>query len=299
MKKSGGGGIGMVTKKIAFIGTGVMGASVVRHLLAAGHEVTIYTRTKEKAHSLLAEGAIWANTPALASIDQHIIFTMVGYPNDVEEVYFGPEGILKAAKMETIVVDMTTSEPTLAKRIYDEAKGKGIYSLDAPVSGGDVGAKNGTLSLMVGGEQQIFEQMLPIFELFGQNIVYQGAAGAGQHTKMSNQIVIASTMIGVCEAIAYGLKAGLTMDEVMKSITAGSAASWTLSNLAPRMLQGNLAPGFYIKHFIKDMKIALEEAERMKLQLPGLAMAKELYERLVEEGYSENGTQALIKYYVK
>lgn len=289
----------MNRKTIAFIGTGVMGASIVRHLVEAGHQVTVYTRTKEKAQSLLDLGAIWADTAASASMNQAIIFTMVGYPADVEEVYFGKHGILTTVKAGAVVVDMTTSEPTIAKKIYTAAKEIGVHSLDAPVSGGDVGAKNGTLSLMVGGDKEIFEQMLPIFELFGQNIVYQGSAGAGQHTKMSNQIVIASTMIGVCEALAYGLEAGLTMDEVMKSITAGSAASWTLSNLAPRMLADNLAPGFYIKHFIKDMKIALDEAARMNLQLPGLAMAKEMYERLSQQGYSENGTQALIKYYVK
>lgn len=286
-------------KKIAFIGTGVMGASVVQHLLQAGHEVTVYTRTKEKALPLIKEGACWAETPALASVQKDIVFTMVGYPSDVEQVYFGDEGILAAANTGTIIVDMTTSEPTLAKKIYGAAKEKGIATLDAPVSGGDVGAKNGTLSLMVGGDKDIFEQMLPIFEVFGQNIVYQGAAGAGQHTKMTNQIVISTMMIGVCEALAYGMQAGLDMEDVLKSISAGAAGSWTLSNLAPRMLQNNLAPGFYVKHFIKDMKIALDEAERMGLQLPGLQMAKEMYEQLAARGYSDNGTQALIKYYVQ
>lgn len=288
-----------MTKKITFIGTGVMGASVVLHLLQAGHEVTVYTRTKEKAFVLLEAGAIWAETPAIASANKDIIFTMVGYPSDVEQVYFGAGGILETANPGTIIVDMTTSEPTLAKRIYEAAKNKGIVSLDAPVSGGDVGAKNGTLSLMVGGDKEAFEQMLAIFEVFGQNIVYQGAAGTGQHTKMTNQIVISTMMIGVCEALAYGIKAGLNMEDVLKSISAGAAGSWTLSNLAPRMLQNNLAPGFYVKHFIKDMKIALDEAERMSLQLPGLTMAKQMYEQLAEQGYSDNGTQALIKYYVK
>lgn len=286
-------------KKIAFIGTGVMGASVVQHLLQAGHEVTVYTRTKEKARPLIEAGARWAETPALASQQKDIVFTMVGYPSDVEQVYFGHEGILAAANTGTIIVDMTTSEPTLAKKIYEAATEKGIATLDAPVSGGDVGAKNGTLSLMVGGDKDIFEQMLPIFEVFGQNIVYQGAAGAGQHTKMTNQIVISTMMIGVCEALAYGMQAGLDMEDVLKSISAGAAGSWTLSNLAPRMLQNNLAPGFYVKHFIKDMKIALDEAERMGLQLPGLQMAKEMYEQLAARGYSDNGTQALIKYYVQ
>lgn len=287
----------MEYKKIGFIGTGVMGASIVKHLLNAGFEVTVYTRTKSKAAELLALGAKWANTPAEASKDQQIIFTMVGYPKDVEEVYSGEEGIFSVANKDTIVVDMTTSEPTLAQKIYEQAKTLQIHSLDAPVSGGDVGAKNGTLSLMIGGDFAVFEKVKPIFEVFGQNIVYQGEAGSGQHTKMCNQIVIASGMIGVCEAMAYGLKAGLKMEDVLRSITAGAAGSWSLSNLAPRMLKGDLEPGFYIKHIIKDMKIALDEAERMNLQLPGLALAKTMYDKLLEEGYGDNGTQALIKYY--
>ncbi|MGE7982813.1 NAD(P)-dependent oxidoreductase [Solibacillus sp. NPDC093137] len=287
----------MESKKIGFIGTGVMGASIVMHLLNAGHEVTIFTRTKSKAADLLAAGAKWAETPAEASKEQEIIFTMVGYPKDVEEVYIGENGIFSAAKQGAIVIDMTTSEPTLAKKLYHEASERGMHSLDAPVSGGDVGAKNGTLSLMVGGDKDVFEKLQPIFELFGQNIVYQGVAGSGQHTKMCNQIAIASGMIGVCESMAYGLKAGLTMEEVLRSITAGAAGSWSLSNLAPRMLKGNLEPGFYIKHIIKDMKIALDEAERMNLQLPGLTLAKSMYDHLLAEGYGDNGTQALIKYY--
>ncbi|WP_079524863.1 NAD(P)-dependent oxidoreductase [Solibacillus isronensis] len=287
----------MESKKIGFIGTGVMGASIVMHLLNAGHDVTIYTRTKSKAADLISAGAKWAETPAQASIEQDIIFTMVGYPKDVEEVYIGENGIFSAAKQGAIVIDMTTSEPTLAKKLYHEASERGLHSLDAPVSGGDIGAKNGTLSLMVGGDRDVFEKMQPIFELFGQNIIYQGVAGSGQHTKMCNQIAIASGMIGVCESMAYGLKAGLTMDEVLCSITAGAAGSWSLSNLAPRMLKGNLEPGFYIKHIIKDMKIALDEAERMNLQLPGLSLAKSMYDQLLEEGYGDNGTQALIKYY--
>lgn len=287
----------MESKKIGFIGTGVMGASIVMHLLNAGNEVTIYTRTKSKAAELIAAGAKWAETPAEASKEQEIIFTMVGYPKDVEEVYIGENGIFSAAKKGAIVIDMTTSEPTLAKKLYHEARERGLHSLDAPVSGGDIGAKNGTLSLMVGGDKDVFEKLQPIFELFGQNIVYQGVAGSGQHTKMCNQIAIASGMIGVCESMAYGLKAGLTMDEVLRSITAGAAGSWSLSNLAPRMLKGNLEPGFYIKHIIKDMKIALDEAERMNLQLPGLTLAKSMYDQLLAEGYGDNGTQALIKYY--
>ena len=287
----------MESKKIGFIGTGVMGASIVKHLLTAGHEVTIYTRTKSKAATLVEAGAKWADTPAAATTGQHVVFTMVGYPQDVEEVYGGSNGIFSVAQPGTIVVDMTTSEPTLAKKLFDQASEKGIHSLDAPVSGGDIGAQNGTLSLMIGGDKAIFEQMKPIFEVFGQNIVYQGAAGSGQHTKMCNQIAIASGMIGVCEAMAYGLNAGLTMEDVLRSITAGAAGSWSLTNLAPRMLKEDLDPGFYIKHIIKDMKIALDEAQRMNLQLPGLSLAKSMYDQLLDEGYGDNGTQALIKYY--
>jgi 3-hydroxyisobutyrate dehydrogenase len=285
--------------KIAFIGTGVMGASIVKHLLKAGNEVTIYTRTKEKAIELLNLGAQWASSPAEASQNKDVIFTMVGYPSDVLDVYTGKQGIFAGANEGTIVVDMTTSEPTLAKKIYALSKEKNIHSIDAPVSGGDIGAQNGTLSIMVGGDQPIFEKLKPIFSLFGQNIVYQGSAGAGQHTKMCNQIVIASSMIGVCESIAYGRKAGLSIDEVLKSISSGAASSWSLSNLAPRMLQEDYAPGFYVKHFIKDMKIALQEAESMNLQLPGLKLAKELYSELVEMGYEDEGTQSLIKLYAK
>ena len=285
--------------KIAFIGTGVMGASIVKHLLKAGKEVTIYTRTKEKALELLDLGAKWASSPAEASQDQDVIFTMVGYPADVLEVYTSEQGVFVGANEGAIVVDMTTSEPTLAKKLYTLAKEKNIHSIDAPVSGGDIGARNGTLSIMVGGDEPVFEQLKPLFALFGQNIVYQGSAGAGQHTKMCNQIVIASGMIGVCESIAYGRKAGLSIDEVLKSISSGAASSWSLSNLAPRMVQEDYAPGFYVKHFIKDMKIALQEAKAMNLQLPGLQLAKDLYFELAEMGYENNGTQSLIKLYTK
>lgn len=283
--------------RIGFIGTGVMGASIVKHLLAAGKEVTIYTRTKSKAEELFALGAKWADSPKEVSKMSEVIFTMVGYPSDVREVYEGENGILNHAKEGTIVVDMTTSEPTLAKHLYELAKEKKLHSLDAPVSGGDIGARNGTLSIMVGGDKEIFDAMQSTFEIFGTNIVYQGQAGAGQHTKMCNQIVIASGMIGVCESIVYGMKAGLNIEDVLRSISSGAAGSWSLSNLAPRMVKGDLEPGFYIKHFIKDMKIALEEAERMNLNLPGLSLAKKLYDELLEQGYGEKGTQALIKSY--
>ena len=224
---------------------------------------------------------------------------MVGYPKDVEEVYTGQQGIFQTAAAGTIVVDMTTSEPSLAQRLFETAREKGIHSIDAPVTGGDIGAQNGTLSIMIGGEKDIFEQIQPVLGAFATNIVYHGQAGAGQHAKMCNQIVIASGMIGVCESMAYGLKAGLSMEEVLKSITSGAAGSWALSNLAPRILKGDLEPGFYIKHIIKDIKIALDEAERMNLQLPGLTLAKELYEELSSRGYGEKGTQALIQYYTE
>lgn len=288
-----------MNKNIAFIGTGVMGTSIVKHLLKAGHEVTVYNRTKSKTDELVELGAKWASTPAEASVGQDIILTMVGYPKDVEEVFTGENGIFRTAKAGAIAVDMTTSEPSLAKKIFDLGREKEIHIIDAPVSGGDVGAQNGTLSIMVGGEREIFDQLLPILEIFGANIVYHGSAGAGQHAKMCNQIVIASGMIGVCESMAYGLKAGLSMEDVLKSITSGAAGSWSLTNLAPRMLKGDLEPGFYIKHMVKDIKVAIEEAERMNLQLPGLTLAKDLYEELVRRGYGEKGTQALIQYYTE
>ncbi|GLC87668.1 NAD(P)-dependent oxidoreductase [Lysinibacillus piscis] len=287
----------MEKERIAFIGTGVMGASIVKHLLQNGNEVTVYTRTKEKATSLLAMGAKWADSPAEAFKDAQIALTMVGYPADVEAIYFGEHGLLQETTRGRIVIDMTTSEPTLAKRIFDYADSLGIEALDAPVSGGDIGAQNGTLSIMVGGKQETFEKVLPLMQHFGGNIVYQGEAGAGQHTKMCNQIAIASGMIGVCEALAYGLKAGLELSTVLQSISAGAAGSWSLSNLAPRMMKGDYAPGFYIKHFVKDMKIALDESQKMGITLPGLALAYDMYEKLVEAGYGENGTQALMKVY--
>lgn len=287
----------MGKERIAFIGTGVMGASIVKHLLQNGHEVTVYTRTKEKAEPLIVLGASWASSPAEAFKDKDIALTMVGYPADVEEVYFGKNGLFQTAEAGNIVIDMTTSEPTLAKKIYAHAQTLGVEALDAPVSGGDVGAQNGTLSIMVGGDQMTFNRAVPVLQQFGANIVYQGEAGAGQHAKMCNQIVIASGMIGVCESLAYGLKAGLDLSTVLQSISSGAAGSWSLSNLAPRMIKEDYAPGFYIKHFVKDMKIALDESKKMGISLPGLALAYEMYEKLIEAGYGENGTQALLTYY--
>jgi 3-hydroxyisobutyrate dehydrogenase len=282
---------------IGFIGTGVMGKSMAGHLMDAGYPVIVYSRTKEKAGDLLKKGADWGETPQEVGSIANVIITMVGYPSDVEEIYLGENGLVHHAKAGSYLIDMTTSAPSLAVKIFKEAKEKGIHTIDAPVSGGDVGAKEAKLSIMVGGEEEDVEAIRPLLNLLGTNIVYQGKAGAGQHTKMCNQIAIASNMIGVCEAIIYAEKAGLNPDSVLKSITTGAAGSWSLSNLAPRMLQGNFEPGFYIKHFIKDMKIALDEAEHMDMEVPGLTLAKELYDQLAEMGEENSGTQALYKYW--
>ena len=287
----------IVMKNITFIGTGVMGSSVIEHLLRANYKVTVFTRTKEKANDLLNKGASWAETPKEAVSTADIIFTMVGYPKDVEEVYFGSGGIFEGAREGQVVVDMTTSSPALAKRVAEEAKTKKMFSIDAPVSGGDIGAKNGTLSIMCGGELAVFKKLLPLLSIFGKDIVYQGEAGAGQHAKMCNQIAIATNMIGVCEAIVYGEKAGLDPEVVLQSISSGAAGSWSLSNLAPRMLKGDFEPGFYVKHFMKDMEIALQEAEGMNLSLPGLSLARDMYSEFVERGFGDKGTQVLYKRY--
>lgn len=282
---------------IGFIGTGVMGKSMAGHLMAAGYPLIIYSRTKEKAGDLLAKGADWAETPKDVASKANVIITMVGYPSDVEEIYLGENGLVNHVKSGSYLIDMTTSAPSLAVKIYKAAKERDIHTIDAPVSGGDVGAKEAKLSIMVGGEEEDVEAVRPLLNLLGTNIVYQGEAGAGQHTKMCNQIAIASNMIGVCEAIIYAEKAGLNPESVLKSITTGAAGSWSLSNLAPRMLNGNFEPGFYIKHFIKDMKIALDEAEHLEMKVPGLALAKSLYDQLAEMGEENSGTQSLYKYW--
>jgi 3-hydroxyisobutyrate dehydrogenase len=280
---------------IGFIGTGVMGSSMVGHLLSAGYPVHIYTRTEQKALELINKGATWESTAKGVAQKANIIFTMVGYPADVEEIYFGDQGIFAGAQPGTYVIDMTTSSPILAKRIYTEAKRNNLFALDAPVSGGDIGARDAKLSIMVGGDKDVFEEILPLFQVMGSNIVHQGEAGAGQHTKMCNQITIASTMIGVCEAVIYAEKAGLDPTKVLTSITTGAAGSWSLSNLAPRMISGDFSPGFYVKHFIKDMNIALESAKELGILTPGLQLAKELYEELALMGEANSGTQALYK----
>jgi 3-hydroxyisobutyrate dehydrogenase len=280
---------------IGFIGTGVMGSSMASNLKNAGYNVLIYTRTKEKAKSLIDQGCEWKDSVAQVVEAADVIITIVGYPKDVEEVYFGEAGIIENAKTNTYLIDMTTSKPTLAKRIFDLAKAKGLHALDAPVSGGDIGAREARLSIMVGGEEAAFNDVKPVFEKMGKNIILQGPAGSGQYTKMCNQIAIASGMIGVSEAIAYADKAGLDSTTVLKSIESGAAGSWSLSNLAPRMIQENYAPGFYVKHFIKDMGIAIESAEEIGVETPGLKLAKKLYDSLAENGGENYGTQALIK----
>ncbi|MDQ0257417.1 3-hydroxyisobutyrate dehydrogenase [Evansella vedderi] len=286
-------------KVIGFIGTGVMGKSMAKHLMNGGHELNVYNRTKEKAVELLNNGANWCGTVAELAEKSDVVITIVGFPSDVEGVYLGLNGILNHARPGSYVIDMTTSKPLLAKKISDEAKKKGIFALDAPVSGGDIGARDGKLAIMVGGEKEAFDEMHPIFSLMGENIRLQGPAGSGQHTKMANQIAIASTMMGACEAIVYAKKAGLDQREVLKSIETGAAGSFTLSKLVPRMIDGDFEPGFYIKHFIKDMKIAIDSAEELGLKTPGLTVAKGLYEQLAEQGEENSGTQALYKYYLQ
>ncbi|MFJ7852431.1 NAD(P)-dependent oxidoreductase [Peribacillus frigoritolerans] len=284
-------------KVIGFIGLGVMGKSMAAHLLKAGFEVFVYTRTKDKSSELLSQGAKWAAAPKEIAQKANVIISMVGYPSDVEEIYLGENGLIENGKQGTYLIDMTTSTPTLAVKIAEEAKKRGMESLDAPVSGGDIGARDAKLTIMVGGSSEAFEAVRPIFEILGSNVVHQGPAGSGQHTKMCNQIAIASNMIGVTEAISYAKKAGLDPDRVLRSISSGSAGSWSLSNLVPRMVEGDFEPGFYIKHFIKDMKIALDEAERMGMDAPGLSLSKSLYEGLAEAGEENSGTQALYKHY--
>ncbi|ASF28601.1 MULTISPECIES: NAD(P)-dependent oxidoreductase [Bacillus amyloliquefaciens group] len=287
-----------MNKTVGFIGLGVMGNSMAAHILEAGYPVLVYTRTKQKAEEILNKGAVWQETVKDLSEKADIIITMVGYPSDVEEIYLGENGILRHAKEGAFVIDMTTSKPSLAKKIAEKAKEKSIHALDAPVSGGDIGARNGTLAIMAGGEKEAFEACLPLFSVMGENIQYQGPAGSGQHTKMCNQIAIAAGMVGVAEAMAYAEKSGLNPEQVLKSITTGAAGSWSLSNLAPRMLKGDFAPGFYVKHFIKDMGIALEEAELMGEEMPGLALAKSLYDKLSAQGEENSGTQSIYKLWV-
>ncbi len=280
--------------KLGWIGTGVMGRWMCQHLMDLGYQVSVYNRTRAKAEPLLEGGATWADSPSEVAANAQVIFTIVGFPPDVREVYLGENGILNGAKSGSIIVDMTTTEPSLAQEIYAAAKTHGCASIDAPVSGGDVGAREARLSIMVGGDVEAVKAVMPLFSAMGKNIVHQGAAGAGQHTKMCNQITISGTMIGVCESLIYGYKAGLDLETMLSSISGGAAACWCLDNLAPRLLQRNFEPGFFVEHFIKDMSIALDEARKMNLSLPGLALVHQLYTAVQAQGHGRLGTQALM-----
>jgi 3-hydroxyisobutyrate dehydrogenase len=279
---------------IGWIGLGVMGAPMAGHLHAAGHELTVATRTPAKAEPLVAQGAALVATAAEVAQASEVVFTMLGLPEDVREVMFGPDGVIDAAAAGSVLVDCTTSEPGLAVEIAEAASERGIGAVDAPVSGGDVGAREARLSIMVGGAGDDVARVRPLLDLLGATVVHQGPAGAGQHTKAVNQIAIASNMVGVCEALLYAQAAGLDPETVLASISSGAAGSWSLANLAPRMIAGDFAPGFYVEHFVKDLGIALHEAEALDLQLPGLSLAAELYRRVLADGGGRSGTQALI-----
>ncbi|WP_276532927.1 NAD(P)-dependent oxidoreductase [Enterococcus malodoratus] len=281
--------------KIGFIGTGVMGKSIVKHFLTAGHEVAVYNRTKSKTDGLVEKGATWQETPAKVTNASEIIFSMVGYPSDVEEIYYGTDGIFSIDVAGKTLIDLTTSTPTLAEKIYQTAKENGAAAMDAPVSGGDLGAQNATLTIMVGGDQATYDQVVPLFEIMGKSYSLQGAAGSGQHTKMANQIMIAGTMTGMTEMLVYAKAANLDVPKVLETLGGGAAQNWSMTNYAPRILKADYSPGFFVKHFIKDLKIALDEAEKMQLDLPATKLATELYERLADQGFENDGTQALIK----
>ena len=279
--------------RIGWIGTGVMGSSMCGHLIAAGFSATVFNRSRDKAQSLLDKGAKWADSPKAVAEASDVVFSIVGFPSDVRAVILGPDGALAGCRAGSVLVDMTTSEPSLAVEIAEAAKKKNIHSVDAPVSGGDVGAREARLSIMIGGDKDVVEALAPCWQAMGKTIVHQGPAGAGQHTKMVNQTLIATGMIGVCEALLYGYRAGLDLNVVLQSVGSGAAGSWSLSNLGPRIIAGNFAPGFLVEHFIKDMGIALAESKRMGLAMPGLALAHQLYVALAAQGHGRDGTHAL------
>jgi 3-hydroxyisobutyrate dehydrogenase len=280
--------------RIGWIGTGVMGTSMCGHLIDKGFAATVYNRTKEKAQPLIDKGAAWAETPRAVAEESDVVFAIVGFPKDVRAVFLGSDGALAGCESGNVLVDMTTSEPSLAVEIAKAAKAKGVFSVDAPVSGGDIGAKEARLSIMIGGDKAVVEALQPCWAAMGKTIVHQGPAGAGQHTKMVNQVLISSMMIGVCEALLYGYRSGLDLDTVMKSVSTGAAGSWSLSNLGPRIMANNFDPGFFVEHFIKDMGIALAESRRMGLSMPGLALAEQLYQSVKAKGWGRNGTHALM-----
>jgi len=282
------------TTRIGWIGTGVMGRWMCQHIMSKGYKATVYNRSKDKARPLIDAGAAWADTPAQLAEQADVVFAIVGFPADVREVFLGAKGALAGSKAGSILVDMTTSEPSLAREIHEKAKAKGVASVDAPVSGGDVGAKNAALSIMVGGDGDAVEAVKPLLECMGKTIIHQGGPGAGQHTKMVNQILIASNMVGVCEALLYTFKAGLDPKVVLQSVGVGAAGSWSLNNLGPRIIDRNFEPGFFVEHFIKDMGIALDESKKMGLVMPGLALANQLYLAVQAQGYGKKGTHALM-----
>lgn len=279
--------------RIGWIGTGVMGSSMCGHLIAAGFSATVFNRSRDKAQSLLDKGAKWADSPKAVAEASDVVFSIVGFPSDVRAVILGTDGALAGCRAGSVLVDMTTSEPSLAVEIAEAAKKKNVHSVDAPVSGGDVGAREARLSIMIGGDKDVVEALAPCWQAMGKTIVHQGPAGAGQHTKMVNQTLIATGMIGVCEALLYGYRAGLDLNVVLQSVGSGAAGSWSLSNLGPRIIAGNFAPGFLVEHFIKDMGIALAESKRMGLAMPGLALAHQLYVALAAQGHGRDGTHAL------
>lgn len=279
---------------LGWIGTGVMGLSMCAHLQARGHPVTIFSRTKQRARALIEKGAVWVDTPAGVAERADIVFTMVGSPADVRAVYFGDAGLITAARSGSVLVDMTTTEPSLAREIYSAGRARGVATIDAPVSGGDVGARNATLSIMVGGDREVVTRVMPLLEAMGRKIVYQGGPGSGQDAKMCNQIVAAGTLMAVCESLLYGYKAGLDLETMLTSVRVGAAACWTLENLAPRILERNFDPGFFVEHFIKDLGIALDEAKRMSIVLPGLALVHQLYLAVRAQGHGRLGSHALM-----
>jgi 3-hydroxyisobutyrate dehydrogenase len=282
------------TTRVGWIGTGVMGAAMCGHLLHRGYSIAVTTRTRARADALIADGATWADTPAEVAAVSDIVFTMVGFPVDVREVVLGTDGALSRARAGTVLVDMTTSDPTLAVEIAMAAAARGVHVLDAPVSGGDVGARNASLSIMVGGPSEVFEAVRPCFDVVGATVVRQGDHGTGQRTKMVNQILVANTMVAVCEALLYAYRAGLDVEQVFVSVASGAAGSWSLSNLGSRIVAGDFAPGFFVDHLVKDLGIALAEAERARLALPGLALAHQLYVALQAHGRGRDGTQSLV-----
>ena len=285
----------MFFMKIGFIGVGVMGGPMVLNLMKKGFDVSVYSRTKAKAEAVVAAGAHWCDTVAEAARGRDAVITIVGYPKDVEEVYFGEGGIIANADKGTVLIDMTTTSPKLSQRIYAEAAAAGLPALDAPVSGGDVGAQKGTLAIMVGGDREVFDRMIPVFEAMGTNIRYQGAAGNGQHTKMANQIAITGCIASVCEAIAYAKGCGLDPQDMFNAISTGAAGSWQMTNNGQKIIDGNFAPGFFVKHFIKDMNIAIDESDARALNLEVLHLVRDKYEALAAQGWENDGTQALIK----